>query len=152
MEKGKERKGRAEVTVRVATCLSEGRETLAAAHSTVGDNKGRQTGRGLRFGQTWKRIADTLPAQCSGQWVWVHRNMCACDFFFFMLFQEFFFGACSSSSIERFYSPLIIREELVLITYSFSFILIVPEQHISTALLSFNHIFKKINQSINILL
>lgn len=110
------RKDRATVTVPVATCLSEGRETLAAAQSAVRDNKGHLTGRALHFGQTWKRIADTLPAQCSGQWVWVHRNMCACVCFS-CYFRNLFRSLSFLLDRERFYSPLIIREELVLITY-----------------------------------
>lgn len=44
------------VTVCVATCLAEGRETLAGAHSAVGDNKGHLKHSELHhLGQTGKR-------------------------------------------------------------------------------------------------
>lgn len=90
----KKRKGWATVTVCVGTCLAEGRETLAGAQSAVRDNKGHLEDWGLHLGQTWNRIADTLPAQCSGEWVWVQRNICACVLFscyFRMFFRSLYF-------------------------------------------------------------
>lgn len=60
-------KGAAAVTVCVGTCLAEGRETLAGAHSAAEDNKGHLKGSELHLGQTRQRERwSELPAaKCS---------------------------------------------------------------------------------------
>lgn len=80
-EEGKRKERLSDVSV---LAWLRGGGTLAGAQSAVRDNKGHLTDWGLHLGQTWKRTADTLPAQCSGEWVWVQRNMCP----FFILFQD----------------------------------------------------------------
>lgn len=72
--------------VRVATCPSEGRETVAAAQSAAEDNKGRLTGRRTTLGQHGRADPARLRARAGG---------CGCTEIcvmrlFFMLFQESF--------------------------------------------------------------
>lgn len=79
-DKAVESKGAAfTVTVCVATCLTEGRETLAGAHSAAGDNKGHSKhSEPHHLGQTGKRNTE-FALRCQV----FFASECARGFFFF---------------------------------------------------------------------